>query len=54
MLGCGLGDLPLKYLGLPLGPSFKLKAMWMVLEDLIRDGWLLGNDRIFPRGLGSP
>ena len=27
LLGCGMGDLPLKYLGLPLGASFKLKAM---------------------------
>jgi hypothetical protein len=26
-LGCGTTDLPLKYLGLPLGASFKLKAM---------------------------
>jgi hypothetical protein len=35
MLGCGIGDLPLKYLGLPLGASFKLKAMWADLEDLM-------------------
>jgi hypothetical protein len=35
VLGCGTGDLPLKYLGLPLGASFKLKAMWADLEDLI-------------------
>jgi hypothetical protein len=35
MLGCGIRDLPLKYLGLPLGASFKLKAMWMDLEDLM-------------------
>jgi hypothetical protein len=34
-LGCGTGDLPLKYLGLPLGASFKLKAMWRDLEDLM-------------------
>jgi hypothetical protein len=27
VLGCGSSDLPLKYLGLPLGASFKLKAM---------------------------
>jgi hypothetical protein len=27
-LGCGTSDLPSKYLGLPLGASFKLKAMW--------------------------
>jgi hypothetical protein len=35
MLGCGRGDLPLKYLGLPLGAPFKLKAMWADLEDLM-------------------
>ena len=35
VLGCGIGDLPLKYLGLPLGASFKLKAMWVDLEDLM-------------------
>ena len=35
LLGCGLGDLPLKYLGLPLGASFKLKSMWAGLEDLM-------------------
>jgi hypothetical protein len=34
-LGCGTIDLPLKYLGLPLGASFKLKAMWRDLEDLM-------------------
>jgi hypothetical protein len=32
-LGCGVGELPLKYLGLPLGASFKLKEMWADLED---------------------
>jgi hypothetical protein len=34
-LGCGTANLPLKYLGLLLGASFKLKAMLMDLEDLI-------------------
>jgi hypothetical protein len=34
-LSCGTVDLPLKYLGLPLGASFKLKAMWRDLEDLM-------------------
>jgi hypothetical protein len=32
-LGCGTADLPLKYLGLPLGASFKLKAIWRDFED---------------------
>jgi hypothetical protein len=35
LLGCGTGTLPLKYLGLPLGASFKLKTMWVELEDLM-------------------
>jgi hypothetical protein len=34
-LGCGTAELPLKYLGLPLGASFKLKAIWRDLEDLM-------------------
>jgi hypothetical protein len=35
LLGYGMGDLPLKYLGLLLGASFKLKAMWVDMEDLM-------------------
>jgi hypothetical protein len=35
LLGCGTGTLPLKYLGLPLGASFKRKTMWVELEDLM-------------------
>jgi hypothetical protein len=35
LLGCGTSFLPLKYLGLPLGASFKLKTMWVELEDLM-------------------
>jgi hypothetical protein len=35
LLGCGSGEVPLKYLGLPLGASFKFKAMWAGLEDLM-------------------
>jgi hypothetical protein len=34
-LGCGISLLPLKYLGLQLGASFKLKTMWAELEDLM-------------------
>jgi hypothetical protein len=34
-MGCGTIVLPLKYLGLPLGASFKLKSMWRDLEDLM-------------------
>jgi hypothetical protein len=35
LLGCRSGEVPLKYLGLPLGASFKLKAMWGGLGDLM-------------------
>jgi hypothetical protein len=35
LLGCGYGEVPLKYLGLPLGASFKLKTMWAGLEDMM-------------------
>jgi hypothetical protein len=49
-LGCGIADLPLKYLGLPLGASFKLKAIWRDLEDLMARRLALGNGCIFLRG----
>jgi hypothetical protein len=35
LLGYGYGEVPLKYLGLPLGAFFKLKAMWAGLEDMM-------------------
>jgi hypothetical protein len=41
LLGCGTGDLPLKYLGLPLGTSFELKTMWVELEELM--SWRLAH-----------
>jgi hypothetical protein len=46
VLGCGTGVLPLKYLGLPLGASFKLQAMWADLEDLI-SRWLAHWKRLY-------
>ncbi|KAF5445957.1 hypothetical protein F2P56_031628, partial [Juglans regia] len=42
ILGCGVSLLPLKYLGLPLGASFKAKSIWeVVLEKFERRlaGW---------------
>jgi hypothetical protein len=45
-LSCGTADLPLKYLGLPLGASFKLKAMWRDLEDLMAR-WLAPWKRLY-------
>jgi hypothetical protein len=35
LLGCGTGTLPFKYLGLPLWASYKLKTMWVELEELM-------------------
>ena len=35
LLGCGIGNLPLKYLRLPLRALFKLKTMWVELEKLM-------------------
>ena len=32
ILGCGMASLPLKYLGLPLGVSFKAKPVW---DDIV-------------------
>jgi hypothetical protein len=40
-LGCETADLPLKYLGLPLRASFKLKDVWRDLEDLM--AWWLAH-----------
>ena len=35
ILGCGVSSLPMKYLDLPLGASFKAKTIWEeVLEKL--------------------
>jgi len=28
ILGCGVSSLPIKYLGLPLGASYKAKSIW--------------------------
>jgi hypothetical protein len=28
ILGCGVATLPMKYLGLPLGASYKVKHIW--------------------------
>jgi hypothetical protein len=35
LLGCGTSSLPLKYLGLQLGASFKLKTMWAESVELM-------------------
>jgi hypothetical protein len=46
LLGCGISSLPLKYLGLQLGASFKLKTMWPKLEELMAR-WLAPWKRMY-------
>jgi hypothetical protein len=36
ILGCGDSSLPLKYLDLPLGPSFKAKSIWNCVIEKIK------------------
>jgi len=37
ILGCGPSSLPLKYLGLPLGASYKAKSIWdVIMENMER------------------
>jgi len=37
ILGCEVSSLPLKYLGIPLGASFKAKSIWdSVIEKIER------------------
>jgi hypothetical protein len=33
ILGCGTSSLPLKYIGLPLGASYKAKSIWDVIVE---------------------
>jgi hypothetical protein len=39
--GCGVSSLPLKYLGLPLGASFKAKSIWDGVIEKIECYWLV-------------
>jgi hypothetical protein len=42
ILGCNVASLPMKYLGLPLGASYKATSMWnVVIEEMERclAGW---------------
>jgi hypothetical protein len=54
LLGCGPGEVPLKYLGLPLRASFKLKAMWAGLEDLMSRRLALWKMLYLSKGVGLP
>jgi hypothetical protein len=42
ILGCGTSSLPLKYLGMPLGASYKTKSIW--------DGIVKKMERRLPAG----
>ena len=52
ILGCKVGSLPSKYLGLPLGATFKLTTM----RDFGESGWKEssqgGRNKACPRGWG--
>jgi hypothetical protein len=42
ILGCGVSSLPLKYLGLSLGTSYKAKSIWHSVIEMIEcrlSGW---------------
>ena len=36
ILGCKVGSLPSKYLGLPLGATFKSTTMWDLVEEMMQ------------------
>jgi hypothetical protein len=45
ILNCSISSLPLKFSGLPLGASFKLKAIWDVIVEKMekkKKDWLVG------------
>ena len=46
---CKVAMLPMTYLGLPLGATFKLKAIWTGVLERWRGGWQGGKDCIFLR-----
>lgn len=44
ILGCRVPSLPMKYLGLPLGASFKGRPIWDgIMEKIVSFGWLEDN-----------
>jgi hypothetical protein len=52
ILGCRVSALPLTYLGLPLGVSFKNKSIWNSVVEKV-EKHLAGWKRFFPKGAGS-
>ena len=49
---CGVSALPSMYLGLPLGASFKSKAVWDPAMKGFKKGLQGGNQRCYPKGEG--
>ena len=48
ILCCRTGALPLLYLGLPLGASFKASSIWNpILEKKLSGGWPVGRKFIY-------
>ena len=66
MLGCKVGSLPMSYLGMPLGASYKSSFVWNPISPISHplfgiqfwrnweDGWQDGRKCIFLRGLPDP
>lgn len=52
ILGCRIGSLPMTYLGMLLGVSFKSISIWNGLLRRWNEGWLVGRNFIYPRVVG--
>ena len=51
IFGCKVWSLPSKYLGLPLGATFKSTTMWDLVEERIcKESSQDGRDNTCPRG----
>lgn len=53
ILGCKVSYLPMKYLGLPLGASFKAKLIWNGAIEKIECHWQVGSGFICQKVVGS-
>jgi hypothetical protein len=52
VLGCGTASLPMKYLGLPLGASFKAKPIWDDILEKVDHRLASWKKSTFPREVG--
>jgi hypothetical protein len=50
VLGCGMASSPMKYLGLPLGASFKAKPIWNDILEKVDCRWLAGKEYLSKGG----